>query len=68
MFGSFHIRDGSQIRFWEGKWLGNPLFGYQYPGLYNIFRHKQSIIPHIFQTNLQKFSWRQDLIGAQSAA
>ena len=67
-FGSFKIRDGSQVRFWEDKWLGNASLREQYPCLYNIVRHKQSTIAQIFQTNPPCFSWRRDLIGAKLAA
>jgi hypothetical protein len=35
-FGHFSIKDGSQIRFWEDKWLGNTSLREQYPVLYNI--------------------------------
>lgn len=35
-YGSFIIKDGSQIRFWEDKWLGNAALLDQYPCLYII--------------------------------
>jgi hypothetical protein len=38
--GSFSIRDGKQIRFWEDKWLGNATLREQYPALYSIVRYK----------------------------
>ena len=34
--GSFSIRDGSEIRFWEDKWLGQSTLREQYPALYTI--------------------------------
>jgi hypothetical protein len=38
--GSFLIRDGSEIRFWEDKWLGNTSLREQYPALYAIVCNK----------------------------
>jgi hypothetical protein len=35
-FGTFIIKDGSQVRFWEDIWLGNKTLREQYPSLYNI--------------------------------
>jgi hypothetical protein len=34
--GSFSIKDGSEIRFWKDKWLGNATLREQYPALYSI--------------------------------
>jgi hypothetical protein len=42
--GSFLIKDGSAIRFWEDKWLGNTTLREQYPTLYAIVRHKSDTI------------------------
>ena len=35
-YGSFRIKDGSEIRFWEDARLGNVPLREQYPALYNI--------------------------------
>jgi hypothetical protein len=67
-FGTFIIRDGSQIRFWEGKWSGNATLREQYPCLYNIVRHKQDTIAEVLSTSPPNFSWRRDLIGQNLAA
>jgi hypothetical protein len=45
-FGSFSINDGSQIRFWEDRWLGSSTLREQSPALYTIFDIKG--IPFIF--------------------
>jgi hypothetical protein len=37
-YGIFIIQNGSQIRFWEDRWLGNRTLRDQYFGLYNIAR------------------------------
>ncbi|WVZ83882.1 LOW QUALITY PROTEIN: hypothetical protein U9M48_030978 [Paspalum notatum var. saurae] len=34
--GSFVLKNGSQIRFWEDTWLGNQPLKHQYPSLFNI--------------------------------
>jgi hypothetical protein len=62
-FGSFIIKDGSQARFWEDKWLGNESLMNQYPGLYNIVRPKFVIISEALSSYPPNFSWRRDLIG-----
>jgi hypothetical protein len=31
-----HLENGTQIRFWEDRWIGNQPFMLQYPSLYNI--------------------------------
>ena len=43
-FGTFIIKDGSQIRFWEDTWFGNRSLREQYPQLYNIVRKKQDTV------------------------
>ena len=39
-FGTFSVRDSSQIRFREDNWLGTTPLNVQYPNLYRIVRHK----------------------------
>jgi hypothetical protein len=46
-YGSFQIKNGRQIRFWEDKWLGNYNFQQHYPTLYNIARRKSNIVAHV---------------------
>ena len=67
-FGSFNIKDGSQVRFWEDKWLGNACLREQYHCLYNVVRHKHATISEIFQTSPISFSWRRDLTGSKLVA
>jgi hypothetical protein len=38
--GTFSIKDGSEILFWEDTWLGNTTHREQYLNLYEIFHHK----------------------------
>jgi hypothetical protein len=42
-FGSFQLNNGSQIRFWEDKWIDNA-FKDQYSSLYNIARRKSDTV------------------------
>jgi hypothetical protein len=62
-FGTFTIKDGSQIRFWEDKWLGNRTLCVQYPQLYNIVRKKQDTVAELLSTEILNISWWRDLIG-----
>jgi hypothetical protein len=39
-FGTFTIRNGSQVRLWEDIWLGTSTLRDQYPCLYHIARYK----------------------------
>jgi len=42
--GRFKVSDGSQIRFWEDRWLGGDPLKEVYPSLYNIASRKQSTV------------------------
>lgn len=67
-FGTFSIKDGSQIRFWEDIWLGNSPLREQYPCLYNIVKNKQDTVAEVLQTFPPKISFRRDLIGQNLVA
>ena len=64
-FGTFIIKDGSQIRLWEDAWLGNSPLRIQYPQLYNIVRKKQATVAEVLSTQIPNLSWHQDLIGSK---
>jgi hypothetical protein len=66
--GSFSIRDGSEIRFWEDKWLGNATLHEQYPSLYNIIRHKVDTITKVMESSPPNVSFRRDLSGLRLVA
>ena len=59
-FGSFIIKDGSQIRFWEDVWLGNRSLREQYPQLYNIAQKKQDTVADVLSTPIPNISWHRD--------
>ena len=48
-YGSFSIKDGSEIRFWEDRWLGTATLQEQYPALYNVVlgHHKSDTIAQV---------------------
>ena len=64
-YGSFSIKDGSEIRFWEDRWLGNTTLREQYPALYNIVlsRHKSDTLAKVLETSPPNVTFRRDLIG-----
>ena len=65
-FGTFHIKNGSQVRFWEDSWLNSRPLRYQYPQLYNIVRKKQdTIMGKVLSTPNSNLTWRRDLIGSK---
>ena len=66
-YGSFSIKDGSKIRFWEDKWLGNATLREQYPALYNIVRHKSDTLAKVMETFPPNVSFRQSLFVRRQA-
>jgi hypothetical protein len=58
---TFSIKDGSEIRIWEDKWVGNTSLREQYSSLYNIVRHKGDTITKILETSPPNVSFRKDL-------
>ena len=62
-FGSFTIKSGAQIRFWEDIWLGNRPLCQQYPQLYNMVRKKRDTVGEVLSTPSPNLSWRRDIIG-----
>jgi hypothetical protein len=61
--GSFNLGNGSSIRFWEDKWLGDRLLAVQYPSLYNIVRHKDQTVAHTLATVPLNIEFRRSLTG-----
>jgi hypothetical protein len=49
-FASFKLNNGTQIRFWEDKWISNTSFWDKYPSLYDIVRRKSDIVPSVLST------------------
>ena len=68
--GSFAIKNGSEIRFWEDIWLGNNTLREQYPALYNIVlgRHKSDTIATVLENFPPNVTFRRDLVGPRLLA
>jgi hypothetical protein len=66
--GSFFIKDGSEIRFWEDKWLGNATLQEQYPALYSIVRHEGDTIAKVMGNSPPSVTFRRDLSGQRLVA
>jgi hypothetical protein len=67
-YGTFSIKDGSQICFWEDSWLGNGPLREQYPALYSIVRHKSDTIALVMANSPPNVIFRRDLIGPRLPA
>jgi hypothetical protein len=65
LYGSFSIKDGPEIHFWEDKWLSKATLRKQYPALYNIVYHKSDIIAKVLETFPPNVTFRRNLIGAR---
>jgi hypothetical protein len=61
--GTFLIKDGSEIHFWEDKWLGNTSLREQYPALYAIVRHKGDTLAQVLESNPPNMTFRRNLFG-----
>jgi hypothetical protein len=46
----------------EVIWLGSMSLTMQYPGLFNIARHKQIIVAEVFCFSLINLSWLRDFV------
>ena len=62
------MKDGSQICFWEDRWLGTTPLCDQYPCLYTIARPKQTTIAEVLSTYPPNLSWQRDLVGPKLVA
>jgi hypothetical protein len=65
--GSFSIKDGTEIRFWEDKWLDNATLREQYPALYSIVRHKGDTLAKVMESSPSSVTFRRDLSGQRLA-
>jgi hypothetical protein len=65
--GSFSMKDGTEIRFWEDKWLGNATLREQYPALYSIVRHKGNTLAKVMESSPSSVTFRRDLSGQRLA-
>jgi hypothetical protein len=63
--GKISIKDGSEVRFWEDKWLGTTTLREQYPILYAIVRHKGDTVAHVLESNPPNVTFRRNLYGSR---
>ena len=63
VYGSFSIKDGSEIRIWEDKWLGNATLREHYPALYNIVHRKGDTIATVMESFPPNVTFRRHLVG-----
>jgi hypothetical protein len=61
--GSFILKNGTRIRFWEDRWLGLQPLMTQYPSLYNIARKKSATVASVFETVPLNVSFQRALVG-----
>jgi hypothetical protein len=61
--GTFSIKDGSEIRFWEDNWLGNTSLREQYPALYAIVLHKGDTLAQVLEANPPNMTFRRNLFA-----
>jgi hypothetical protein len=61
--GSFILKNGTQIRFWEDRWLGSQPLMTQFPSLYNIVPKKSATVASVFETVPLNVSFQRALVG-----
>jgi hypothetical protein len=62
-YGKNSIKDGSEVCFWEDKWLGTTTLREQYPTLYDIVPHKGDTIAHVLESNPPNVAFKRNLYG-----
>jgi hypothetical protein len=67
-YGFVFIKDGSEIRFWEDKWLGNATLWEQYLALYRIVRHKGDTLAKVMESSPPPVTFRRGLSGQRLVA
>jgi hypothetical protein len=60
--GWFKLGDGTQIHFWEDKWLGNFALKDQYPNLFNIVQNKHVTLATVFRSTPLNVSFHRPLV------
>jgi hypothetical protein len=66
--GTFSIKNGAQIRFWEDAWLDNAPLSEQYLALYSIVRRKGDTIATVMATSPPNVTFRRVLLGQRLVA
>ncbi|WVZ95944.1 hypothetical protein U9M48_041644 [Paspalum notatum var. saurae] len=61
--GSFIVKNGTQVRFWEDIWLEGVALKHQFPSLFNIVRKKQATVAEVLGSSPLNVSFRRSLVG-----
>ena len=62
-YGSFSIKNGSEIRFWEDKWLGNATLRNNIQLYTILYVTRMILLPRFLETFPSNVTFRRDLIG-----
>jgi len=62
-YGRFRINDGSQIRFWEDKWIDQQPLMQKFPDLYRIVRTKEVSVASLLSSTPLNMAFRRGLEG-----
>jgi hypothetical protein len=60
--GSFDIKDGTNMRFWDDTWVGDKPLKVKHPSLYNIVRDPHATISKVMATSPLNISFRRALV------
>jgi len=60
--GSFDIKSGTSVRFWDDTWVGDKSLKFNYPALYNIVRHPHATVSKIMSAIPLNISFRRALV------
>ena len=66
--GTFSIKNGAQIWFWEDAWLDNAPLSEQYPALYRIARRQGDTIATVMATSPPNVTFKRVLLGQRLVA
>jgi hypothetical protein len=60
--GSFVIKDGTNMRFWDDMWIGDKPLKDTYPSLYHITRDKHVTVSKVLSSRPLNISFRRSLV------
>jgi hypothetical protein len=61
--GSFDIKDGTKMRFWDDIWVGDKPLKVKYPSLYNTVRDRHATVSKVLASTPLNISFRRALVG-----
>jgi hypothetical protein len=60
--GSFMVKDGTQIRFWEDTWVGITPLKQQFPTIFNIAHDPHATVASVMGGEQYNISFRRALV------